>query len=307
MNGKKDHPEDRAPNRSYCDRLAELAFPAAVRVNDETGTAQIYDKEMLREAMAGDEALLRRMARRYFMGTKDLTVDGVLAKAFPERILLLGKFYSPAELQSKLPESPKLQHAAAVHTHFTPSKWLLEQELRARLDWRETGEDIYKIAARQGFVGACFSGGGIRSATFNLGIAQGLAQLGLLPHLDYLSSVSGGGYIHEFLAAWILRHPSGLSGVIEELIPQAEPGCLPRAPEPIKWLKRYASYLTPARGVFSTDTWTMIAIWFRNTILNQIPIIAALSFVFLLVQRGRRIDRELNRLKSLVEDKEKKD
>jgi CcmD family protein len=33
--------------------------------------------------------------------------------------------------------------------------------------------------------------------------------------------------------------------------------------------------------------------------------IIVIGFVFLLVQRGRRIDRELNRLKSLVEDKEK--
>ena len=281
MNRKPKHPEDLAPNRSYCDRLAQLVFPTTVRVNDEretnedsaepADTTQTYDKDGLREAMAGDEVLLGRMARRHFMGTKDISVDAVLDKAFPERVLLLGKLYTFAELSSKLPENPKLQHAAAVHTHFTPSKWLLEQELHARVDWSETDEDIYKVAARKGLLGVCFSGGGIRSATFNLGIVQGLAQLGLLPHLDYLSSVSGGGYIHEFLAAWILRHPSGLSGVIEELIPQAEPGCLPRAPEPIKWLTRYASYLTPARGIFSTDTWTMIAIWFRNTILNQIP------------------------------------
>ena len=33
--------------------------------------------------------------------------------------------------------------------------------------------------------------------------------------------------------------------------------------------------------------------------------IVMIAFVFLLVQRGRRIDRELSRLKSLVEDKEK--
>lgn len=33
--------------------------------------------------------------------------------------------------------------------------------------------------------------------------------------------------------------------------------------------------------------------------------IVMIGFVLLLVQRGRRIDRELNRLKSLVEDKEK--
>ncbi|MGB6743775.1 MAG: hypothetical protein WBE38_08955, partial [Terracidiphilus sp.] len=122
-----------------------------------------------------------------------------------------------------------------------------------------------------------------RSATFNLGVLQGLAELGLLPCLDYLSSVSGGGYIHQFLAAWIVRDPEGFRGVERKLIPRPEPGCPIRAPEPIKWLRRYASYLTPRRGILSTDTWTLIAIWFRNTMLNQIPIVSFLAGVFLLL------------------------
>jgi hypothetical protein len=40
----------------------------------------------------------------------------------------------------------------------------------------------------------CISGGGIRSATFGLGILQGLARCGLLDKFHYLSTVSGGGY-----------------------------------------------------------------------------------------------------------------
>ncbi|HTP85275.1 MAG TPA: patatin-like phospholipase family protein, partial [Alphaproteobacteria bacterium] len=39
----------------------------------------------------------------------------------------------------------------------------------------------------------CLSGGGIRSATFSLGVLQGLAQKGLLEKFHYLSTVSGGG------------------------------------------------------------------------------------------------------------------
>ena len=39
----------------------------------------------------------------------------------------------------------------------------------------------------------CLSGGGIRSATFCLGVIQGMANRGLLPCFDYLSTVSGGG------------------------------------------------------------------------------------------------------------------
>ena len=48
---------------------------------------------------------------------------------------------------------------------------------------------------RRTLVGLALSGGGIRSATTNLGVLQGLAELRILPLVDYLSTVSGGGYI----------------------------------------------------------------------------------------------------------------
>ena len=47
------------------------------------------------------------------------------------------------------------------------------------------------------------SGGGIRSAAFNLGVLQSLAGNGLLARMDYLSTVSGGGYIGSALT-WFL-------------------------------------------------------------------------------------------------------
>ena len=55
-------------------------------------------------------------------------------------------------------------------------------------------------------VGLAFSGGGIRSATFNLGVIQALAELRLLRKIDYLSTVSGGGYIGSWLTSWIASH-----------------------------------------------------------------------------------------------------
>src|SRR6266404_3447117 len=61
----------------------------------------------------------------------------------------------------------------------------------------------------------CLSGGGIRSATFNLGVLQGLARHDLLDKFDYLSTVSGGGFIGGWLTAWI--HREGLPHVVEEL------------------------------------------------------------------------------------------
>jgi Patatin-like phospholipase len=50
----------------------------------------------------------------------------------------------------------------------------------------------------------CLSGGGIRSASFALGVLQVLARHDLLFCFDYLSTVSGGGYIGSCLSAW--RH-----------------------------------------------------------------------------------------------------
>jgi hypothetical protein len=52
-------------------------------------------------------------------------------------------------------------------------------------------------------IGLAFSGGGIRSATTNLGIAQALSRMGILRLVDYVSTVSGGGYIGGCLTSFL--------------------------------------------------------------------------------------------------------
>jgi hypothetical protein len=54
---------------------------------------------------------------------------------------------------------------------------------------------------KNNMVGLCLSGGGIRSATFNLGLLQALYRCHILQRVDYLSTVSGGGYIGSCLTA----------------------------------------------------------------------------------------------------------
>jgi hypothetical protein len=54
---------------------------------------------------------------------------------------------------------------------------------------------------RQELVGVAFSGGGVRSASFNLGLTQALDEHGVLRHVDYLSSVSGGSYVGGMLTS----------------------------------------------------------------------------------------------------------
>jgi hypothetical protein len=57
-------------------------------------------------------------------------------------------------------------------------------------------------------VGLAFSGGGIRSAIFSLGLAQAIAKRRIFPQVDYLSTVSGGGYTGSFLGALFLPRQS---------------------------------------------------------------------------------------------------
>ncbi len=121
----------------------------------------------------------------------------------------------------------------------------------------------------------CLSGGGIRSATFNLGVLQGLAQSGLVGSFDYLSSVSGGGYIASWLRTWMYRE--GTTRVIAQLEATRPAGSpLSAEPAPVANLREYSNYLTPQLGLFSGDTWSAAAIILRNLILNWLVIIPVL-------------------------------
>src|SRR6201984_1692869 len=93
----------------------------------------------------------------------------------------------------------------------------------------------------------CISGGGIRSATFGLGILQGLARCGLLDRFHYLSTVSGGGYIGSWLRAWINR--AGLTNVTNQLALQKEHTRPNPEPIEIQNLRSYSNYLSPRLGM----------------------------------------------------------
>jgi hypothetical protein len=110
-------------------------------------------------------------------------------------------------------------------------------------------------------IGLAFSGGGIRSATFNLGVLQGLQSLDLLRQVDLLSTVSGGGFIGSWLIGNVCRTRHWLVSHI-------------KWDESIAHLRRYSNYLSPRMGVLSTDTWTMWASWSRNALLIQLTGIA---------------------------------
>lgn len=141
----------------------------------------------------------------------------------------------------------------------------------------ESGNALVR-AHQARLLGLAFSGGGIRSATFNLGILQGLARLGLLHRVDYLSTVSGGGYIGSWLHAWVNRQDGNVRQVEDELAVKA--GATAHEPYQVTWLRQYSNYLTPRVGLLSADTMTGVATWLRNVLLNQF-ILGALGLLVL--------------------------
>jgi hypothetical protein len=169
-----------------------------------------------------------------------------------------------------------------------PSAWVLERELTCISDRRTMqGQDTIPDgdlprdrAWKAGLVGLAFSGGGIRSATFNLGILQGLAKLGSLPVFDYLSTVSGGGYISSWLINWIRRE--GMDEVTHRLSPASNTSPSDSRLAPIRFLRDFSNYLTPSLGLLSADLWVIGVVWFRNTFLNLLVLLPTLLAVLFL-------------------------
>ncbi|MEY5097850.1 MAG: hypothetical protein RJA36_569 [Pseudomonadota bacterium] len=152
-----------------------------------------------------------------------------------------------------------------------------------------TGNDLDTIANSQGLA---LSGGGIRSATFNLGLLQSLAAAGQLREFDFLSTVSGGGYIGACLGRLYERSahehtqagkgkPSATQTAsdVEQVLASDE------APL-IRWLRDHGRYLAP-QGL--KDRLFALGIYLRNMLTVHMLLGMALLGGFLgwdLLRRG---------------------
>jgi hypothetical protein len=127
----------------------------------------------------------------------------------------------------------------------------------------------------------CLSGGGIRSATFGLGVLQALARVGVLEKLDYLSTVSGGGYIGGWLTTWF--HRDGRGEALRELDPVQAGAMRGEAARvsPVDRLRATCRYLAPKGGLVSADVWTLLATMGRNLLLNWLVLLPLLAAVLL--------------------------
>ncbi|MBL9115656.1 MAG: hypothetical protein JNJ83_11670 [Verrucomicrobiaceae bacterium] len=138
-------------------------------------------------------------------------------------------------------------------------------------------------------VGLALSGGGIRSATFCLGVLQALARADVLKKFDFLSTISGGGYIGSFLGRLFTRYPAH---VVNKKLTD------PLSPE-MACLRENGRYLSPNGG---GGGMMIAAVYLRNWAGLHFTFGSFVLFVFLTFNllRFGLLNRALEELESFL-------
>jgi hypothetical protein len=132
--------------------------------------------------------------------------------------------------------------------------------------------------------GLAFSGGGIRSAAVCLGALQALHARKIVPSIDYLSTVSGGGYIGACLSAAMSEDPSAAMN-------EDRRGAFPFGDDvmdssAVAHLRNYSNYLMP-RGRSSLQNFAdATAIILRGLIANVVIVLAVVLLCVLVTLFG---------------------
>ncbi|MBR1092112.1 patatin-like phospholipase family protein [Bradyrhizobium manausense] len=140
---------------------------------------------------------------------------------------------------------------------------------------------------RTDWYGLALSGGGIRSAIFGLGALQALAAKNVMPSFDYMSTVSGGGYVAAALQ-WLWRNDPA-TGSSEAGFPfgaTREYRCGEDAKDKrLAYLRSHGQYLIPDEHL---SIWSLSAVVTRTLFLNLsvwLPIGALAYIVMMLLSR----------------------
>src|SRR5882757_3203947 len=154
-------------------------------------------------------------------------------------------------------------------------------------------------------LGLALSGGGIRSASIALGVMQALAAAGKLKKFDYLSTVSGGGYIGSSLT-WFTSRPWTINGRSEQfgtgdgtrnvpVFPFGTRGPVTPPPHPLgtpelllRYLSHHANYLEPTKGLSivhplkGINILAAVAVVLRGIVVNLFIWVTLMAFIFLM-------------------------
>jgi len=106
--------------------------------------------------------------------------------------------------------------------------------------------DAEAVTLPEDGVGVALSGGGIRSATFCLGVFRALARAHLVRRIDFLSTVSGGGYFGSFFGAlFVPRRTLARRPAPDSAVDEVEAQLLDLHSKPVEWLRENGRYMSP--------------------------------------------------------------
>jgi len=134
-------------------------------------------------------------------------------------------------------------------------------------------------------VGLALSGGGIRSSAVCLGVLQALNHHGLIKYVDYLSTVSGGGYTGCSFTATMTRAQSFVFGSAPT---SGADGANEISDTPaVGHIRNYSNYLVPAGA---RDLITGVAIIVRGLVANlslTLPVVLLVAVITILSNAAR--------------------
>ncbi|MBI2927660.1 MAG: patatin-like phospholipase family protein [Verrucomicrobia bacterium] len=148
-------------------------------------------------------------------------------------------------------------------------------------------------STRLGLVGLALSGGGIRSATFSLGALQALARHGVLRAVDYLSTVSGGGFIGSCLSSLLNSRATGSEG---ETFPLR---CVTGEEEPasVRHLRNSGNYLAPG-GLL--DKVRLAVVLLRGLLNNALVFLPFLMLAVVATEVVYELGRKVAHLQRII-------
>ncbi|MBK9338342.1 MAG: hypothetical protein IPM98_18090 [Lewinellaceae bacterium] len=149
---------------------------------------------------------------------------------------------------------------------------ILQEKEQLRLRRQKLGIEHSGSPDQENWFGIALSGGGIRSATINLGFLKTLNRFGILTKADYLSSVSGGGYTHAYIQATI-QGGSNMDQLFSK--------------EHVNELREHGEYMTPGNGIWKmTNTFLLVVAfvvsWFMS-IINPLIVFGILYYAYSIV------------------------
>jgi hypothetical protein len=226
--------------------------------------------------------LLEEYESLRLLNAAELEEIQAVKKKIKEKLGLLNEQEIQEKFDTQKKRDAENQRQLALRTTY---RLAVLSEIRQRIHEKDDHEKPTAL---------CFSGGGIRSATFGLGVLQGLAKRGLIDKFDYLSTVSGGGYIGSWLSAWIFQTRGKTTETGAQTvdfsteytrtvqIKLAHSSAENVEPIEVSHLRAYSNYMSPRAGLFSTDTWTLVGVYLRNLLLNWTVFVPLLAAILLL-------------------------